>query len=340
MLQIETTGSWRQMGQQIGEEFRDWFEPIREHFASWLVDDFEKHQPAIAGLRALLLEHCPELNEETEGMAEAVGFESDFMLGLRFFNEIRQFSPGCSGFFITDSDAGPLLARTCDIEPDISQEIQLLRTNRPPDGPDTVLATYLGLTGGVGLNEHGLAMVGSSATPRTAAPPKGLPIAMVNHLMITRCSSLEEVSSLLAAHPVKGKGAVELLSDARGASMMVEFVPGRRPILTPRGEDRSWQACSNFCFSKGLTDRSGPAYLENAYTRYGRMVHQVGEGVMERTLEGVKQLILEISQPGLVCPEEHCFFHTAYSFIVETNSRCMHVCPGHPADNDYFKVRL
>ena len=329
------------MGAQIGETFREWFPPVLEHFASWLSADLDTYRPVIGELRALLLAHCPEIVEETEGMADAVGLDHDLMLGLRYFNELRQrMDPGCSGLFLAESDRGPLMARTCDIEPDLGAEIQLVRTCRPNDGPATVLTTYLPLTGGVGLNEHGVAVAGSSATARVPRSGDGLPIAVMNHLLMTRCQSVGEAQELLSQHQVRGRGAVQLVCDRSGASMMVEFVPGRPTTLTPRRPDRDWQACSNFCYSAGLTTNAGDRYLQNAYARYGRMVHQVAEGITPRTLDGVKQLILEIAQPGMVCPEEYCFFHTAYAFVVEPQSLKMHLCPGHPAMEEYVAIAL
>ena len=329
------------MGRQVGETFREWFAPALDHFAPWLKSDLDTYRPAIAALRRLLHEHCPEIVDETQGMAEAAGLNQDLMLGLRYFNELRQrIAPGCSGLFLADSDRGPLLARTCDIEPDFSAEIQLLRISRPDDGPATALTTYLVLTGGVGVNEYGLAMTGSSASAKTPGGHDGLPIAVLNHLVMTRCRRAEDVRQLLSQHRVSRKGAVELVCDAVGASVMVELVSGRRIIQTRRRPDRDWQACSNFCFSKELTTAAGPSYLQSAYARYGRMVHQVGEGLMPRTVEGVKQLFREVAQPGMVSPAEHCTFRTAYAFVIEAANRKMHLSPGHPAETDCIEVAL
>jgi hypothetical protein len=106
MLKIETQGSWHEMGRQIGEEFRDWFAPVTEHFASWLVADLDRFRPAIEEVRSLLLKYVPEIAEETGGMAEAVDADPDLMLGLRFFNELRErIAPGCSGHKDSRTDA-------------------------------------------------------------------------------------------------------------------------------------------------------------------------------------------------------------------------------------------
>jgi len=340
MLHIETHGTWREMGRQIGEEFREHFAPVLDHFAAWLRDDLDAYRPAAGAIRALVLEHCPELQEETLGMAEAVGFEPDLMLGLRFFNELRHYRTGCSGAFISDAAEGPLLVRTCDIEPDIGARIQLCRVNRPADGPHTITCTYLGMTGGVGFNEHGLAVTGSSAPADVPPATEGVPMAIGNFLLMNRCRSLDEATGLLSRLTMRGKAAVLLICDETGSSALVELASGHAPVIMPREEARSWQACSNFCPSGRIPNRDDPRVMENAYTRYGRMVHLLDGGLAERSVEGMKNLIADIVQPGPVCHAPQCWFKTAYAFVAEVRSRRMHLCPGHPAEVSYTEVSL
>ena len=341
MLHIETHGPWREMGRQIGEEFRDRFPELLEHFAGWLVSDLDGFRPAVGRLREVVRRHCPELDEETAGMAEATGIEPDVMLGYRFFNEIRNYrEEGCTGAFLADADEGPLLARTCDIEPDVSAEIQLCRVNRPDEGARTINVTYLGLTGGVGLNEHGIGLTGSSASTNAVAAGEGLPTALMNHMVMSRCRSLDDVRELLGRHTMRCKGAVELACDAQGDSMLIELASGYKPVIVPRREDRSWQVCSNFFPSGRIPALRRPPYLQSAYARYGRLVHQLDWGLAEHSVPGLKALFEDIAQPGLVAPEEYCWIHTAYAFVVELKARRMHLCPGHPSREKYIEVSL
>ena len=59
MLRIETKGSPRQMGQQLGEAFREWFPQLFNHFAKWLLADLNRFRPVIREIDALLLCHAP-----------------------------------------------------------------------------------------------------------------------------------------------------------------------------------------------------------------------------------------------------------------------------------------
>jgi len=341
MLQIETRGSWWEMGSRLGATFRDWFPRVFERFAEWLGREFETYRPGIAALRELIEHHAPELMEETEGLADALALDPDLVLGYRYFNDLRRFmAVGCSGFFLAGTDAGPLLVRTCDIEPDLSQDVQVAHLRRPAEGPATIALTYLSLTGGTGINEHGLGLVGSSATAKGMLHRRGLPGALLCHLILTRCRTVAEACAMAGEHEVRGGGSVLLVADATGASALLELAPGRPIRVHRRPADRDWQACSNFCFSADLENLAGPAYLGNAYARYGRMAHQLGEGFLPRTLLGAKRLVLDIAQPGLVCHEPQCFFRTAYAFVAELAGRRLHLVPGHPAENPYRTLVL
>jgi hypothetical protein len=341
MLRIETSVTWREMGRQIGEEFRELLPQVIDHFARWLVEEAERYAPAIDRLRGVVAEHCPEILDETLGMAQSAGIDPDLMLGYRYFNEVRNYEgEGCSGVFVADGAEGPLLGRTCDIERDISAEIQICRVCRPTGGIRTLLVTYLGLTGGVGFNEHGIGLTGSSAGAVPLEAAQGLPTGVMNHLITSRCRTLEEVRELLGRHTMRCKGAIELVCDADGNSMLVELATGHPPLTVPRAPGRTWQVCSNFFASDRVPIRRNPYYLESAYARYGRMVHLLDSGRAGRSVAGVKALIEDIAQPGLVAPEDHCLLFTAYAFVADLRARTLHVCPGNPAQARYFEVTL
>lgn len=68
---LETCGTWHEMGGQIAEAFKPWFDPVLGRFAPWLSREPDKFRPAIARLRRLVLEYVPYVEEETQGMAAA-----------------------------------------------------------------------------------------------------------------------------------------------------------------------------------------------------------------------------------------------------------------------------
>lgn len=339
MLHIETSGTWRDMGRHYGEALREQIAQCIEQFAPWLLPEPQQHAAAIADLRATLNAHCPELCEETQGMAEGAGLDEDVMLAYRFFHEVRlRAREECSVVFLADTPSGPLLGRNCDLSPGFEAQVQLCHIRRPMEGPACVLTTYVGMAGGVGVNERGFGIAGASAGTDAVYGRAGLPGAALCHLLLHRCGSVAEARALLADLPFLGKPMNLIAADATGASVLLECAPGRLAEQVPRAADSDWQACTNFFLSGAIPIRTDAPYLSNAYARYGRIVHRLGSEGLPRSVEGLQELLTDIAQPGLVCPAETSPFRTAYSQVMELSSRTMHLCPGHPGEGEWERV--
>lgn len=342
MLYIETKGSHRAMGRQLGEAFADPWRRCIDEFVPWMRDDLDTWRPAVGRVREVIGRHCPELLEETEGIAEAVDVDDDLLLGLRFFNEIKGYhDPGCSGLFVADSDRGPLLLRTSDLEPPphISTDIQCARTSRPDDGPATITVGYLPLTGAPGLSEHGLAMTGSSMHAKPTPCKDGMPSAVINHRILRDCKTVADVIAYTRDMVMRGKGNVMLIGDAGGGSVMLEKPSGSPIVQTPRPATRDWQACSNLCFSPQVVEAGSANYVHNAWLRYGRISYRLADQPIPRTLAAVMDVAREIAQPGDLVGDEPKL-HTIYAYVIELRNGIMHLAPGHPAHVDFQTLKL
>lgn len=330
MLFIETTGTWRQMGAQVGEAFRDQLRMVIDRYHERFVGRSERSEKAVAAVEAMVLRYCPELVEETEGMAQGAGVDRNVMMGQRFFSDVKNFMrQDCSVIYLADVPGGPLMARNCDLNPVFDPEIQVCQVARPSDGTASIRMVWLGAVG-QGINEFGVVIGAASAHAARTFGHDGVPGALLGQLIMRDCRTAAEARALLARHVFLGKGANLIVGDARGDSLLVEMVGGRTPILTPRAKDRAWQACTNFYFSPEIPNRPKADYLENAYARYGRIAHQFEWGGVEHTFEGLKTLITEVAQPGLCCPGGENRIVTAYSQIMDPVQRRMYLCPGNP----------
>ena len=81
-------------------------------------------------------------------------------------------------------------------------------------------------------------------------------------------------------------------------------------------------------------------YLQSAYARYGRMTHQLTQGLIDHSVEGLKKLLTDIAQPGLCDTGKGGQVKTAYSQVMELASGKMHYTPGHPAESAWQEVSL
>ena len=336
MLRIETKGNWRQIGCQVGETFRQELATCVERYFYGRLD-VEKCAPAIKVLKGILSEHCPEVIEETQGMAHAAGIAPDVMLGYRFFNEVKQrMNEECSVIFLAQTPDGPLLGRNCDLGSGDSN-MQICHVSRPTDGPAAITTSYLGMPG-QGLSSYGLAVGGASAHAAKSFGTDGLPAAVLSHLLQRDCRTVQDAIALLGRHKFLGKGANVIVGDATGASVLFEFVPGCSPPATLRRDDRDWQACTNFFFSPEIPNRPKADYLENAYARYGRIEHQLEERRIPQSFDTLKQLLSDIAQPGHCCAEGA--LHTAYSTIMNPKKGTLHLAAGNPNEVAFEEFSL
>jgi predicted choloylglycine hydrolase len=341
MLKIETTGTWREMGRQIGEEFREYFEPLMQRCCPRLLAEPDKYAPAVAKIYAAVAQHAPELLEETWGLAEATGYDRDTMLGYRFFNMLRFLTDQeCSAIYVTDGDPGPLMGYNCDLSPDIVTQAQLLRVCRPTDGVSSIGCSYLGTVGGYGVSEQGLAISGTSAHTTARYGPAEMPLVLLLHLFLSRCQNIAQVCEMAARHKVMCKPCNILVGDAQGKSVVLEFAFGRCPVQAPRPADCDWQVRTNFFLSGEIPIQAQPEYLAGAYARYGRLVHQLEANTVSHDVDGLKQLITDVAQPGLCCPGGENTLSTAYSQVMDLANRTMHLCPGNPGQLPHEEISL
>ncbi len=325
------------MGRQLGEAFREPIREAQELFAPWLVTDSARYEPALLRLQELLREYCPSVLEEALGMAEGAGLPALVGLGYRLFNQVSMYlNPGCSVVFLRETDRGPLLGRNCDLRAE-ELRFQLCHVRRPQSEPATIETTYVGLAGGPCLTEFGLGIAGASA-PAAARGQMGLPYPVLMHGIVSRSRSVEDCRRVLAQHRFLGKPANIILADDGGDSALLELVPGLEPREVRPPRQRSWQACTNFLVSEPAA-AGAPEYVANAYARYGRLTHLLGQRLAQHTLNGLHSLLVDVAQPGPVCPAGSPLL-TAYSQVMDLRARCMYLWPGHPAECEAKVVSL
>ncbi len=341
MLELESAGSWRQIGMHLGRTFGQQLHACVEHYAPWLKAEPARYAPALAELRQQLNTLAPELLEESEGLAQAADLDPQVVLGYRFFNAVKaRMSRGCSSIYLADTPQGPLLGRNCDLIPGFDPQVQLRRLVRPQGQTPLIFFSYLGVAGSSGGNAHGLALGGSSAHTRQTFGDTGLPNGLWNHLLLARCRDLADLRTLCLRYRFRGKPCNMLLGDQAGNSAALELAPGAAPIVCPRAPHARWQCRTNFFASGKLTLQPEVDYLQSAYARFGRVAHVLDSDPAAHRVDGLKQLLREIAQPGMVDTGRNGAALTVFSTIHELRTGLIHYTPGHPADGAWTTCSL
>ena len=338
MLRIETCGTWYEMGHACGCAFRDELLACMDTYTPDLRND-PGHSRVVEPVAAMLSVRAPDILEETEGFADALELPLSIMLYYRLFPCARFLNEGCSAFFVADAPEGPLLVQTTDLNPR-DTPVQVLWIRRPVRGTATLTTSYLGLIGGRGMNEHGLGRQGTSAHTTECYGSTGVVSMVLAHRLLQDCGAVAEATALITKEPVLGKGAVWLVADATGDSALFDLAHGRLAPAVPRPLDVNWQACSNFYVSGAIPFADEPAYLYNAYARYGRLLHQLAGNPATQSLQGARQLAADVSQPGPHVPEGASKFETIYAAVMNLRARVVHLCPGNPNRDAFEEISL
>lgn len=341
MLHIETSGSWYEMGQKVGRTFANELRTCMRHYTPWLFENPAPYTHQIDAIARQVQELAPDLHEETLGMAVGADIPIHQMTGYRAFNAVRLWpDPGCSVIFLADSDVGPILGRNCDLFPGFDPPMQLCQVYRPNDGPALATCTYLGTPGVCGINALGVAAGSASAHTDERYGTSGWTNGLLASRIIRQGRSVDAVLQSFANVHFLGKPCNDMIADAAGDSAVMELAPGRQPVILPRKAGKDWQMCTNF-FASGLIPMSRETdYLQSAFARFGRVCHVLDDLQTPRTLDGLKNLLTEIAQPGLVDTGRDGVVKTAFAQIMELRTATMHYTPGHPAEQPWKTIRL
>ncbi|MEV7414911.1 C45 family peptidase [Streptomyces sp. NPDC089919] len=174
--------------------------------------------PRITAYRAAVTAALPALAEEVAGLAAGAGISEGEAWLLQLRREIMGYSRiptagDCTTYARTGTGA-PVLAQTVDLNGDLDQHISVLRL-APAGAPRrTLVLSFAGLLGYLGVNSDGLA-VGLNLVLGGEWRPGVPPYLAIRHLLDT-AGSVTEALDVLAGLPLASSRSL-MLCDARRA---------------------------------------------------------------------------------------------------------------------------
>lgn len=339
MLFIETSGSYYEMGKQLGQRFSGELASCVDRFVGIIAQRGAAADVAADRVRATVECYSPQLLEETTGIADGSGIPEGLIFRNRFYGNIMALTNnGCSAFCVIAEDGAPWLGRTCDIE-EGDHWSQICQIHRPTDGCATLTMSYLGSASGIGINEHGFGIATVSAPARDTYGNEGVFSSLLVHRVLAGCTTVAEADELLLGHPILCKGQVWLGADAAGGSCLYMLAPGREIEAAPRPAAQAWQVCTNF-FPRSIPGTDDPLRLYNSYARYGWLVHQVGERQAEYTAAGLQGVLRGVSQPGPNIPKGSFPLETAYAQLHNLKTGTSYIAGGNPNSAPFQEFSL
>ncbi|MEV7727399.1 C45 family peptidase [Streptomyces sp. NPDC087917] len=184
--------------------------------------------PSIAAHRAAVGAALPDLAEEVAGLADGAGIHPDEAWLLQLRRELMGYSKirtggDCSTYARTGPDGPPVLAQTVDLNGDLDTHIAVLEVARAGSARRSLVLSFAGLLGYLGVNSDGLAIGLNLVLGGTWRP--GVPPYLAIRHLLDSASDTEQALKILADLPLASSRSLMLCDRER--ALYVEHLDGQ-----------------------------------------------------------------------------------------------------------------
>lgn len=189
----------------------------------------EQLRPVVAAYRAAIEAAAPDLGEEIAGLAAGAGLELELAYLLQLRREILGYRTvpamgDCTTYARSAAAAAgnPVLAQTVDLNGDLDDQIAVLDLSRAGSRRRSLILSFAGLLGYLGINSDGLAVGLNLVLGGDWGP--GLPPYLAIRHLLDHASRVDEAMELLHELPLASSRSITLCDATKTAS--AEFVAG------------------------------------------------------------------------------------------------------------------
>jgi len=333
MLRFTTTGAAFERGDQQGKACRDLILPWFRH---QLTRSAHGSDEALMARLARLKRVYPEGYEESRGIAQGLGLteEDYFLVTFGFLKEL----PQCTTCGIRTDQGEPLIAKTDDL---FASEIgkNVMETTLPESGYHHVHFHFAGTIWTIaGINETGLA-IAMTGIPGPISEQDGLPSLVALHTILPSCATVSEAVRHIQNLPIISYGFSLQIGDADGGLVLIEKTGAGTVVL--QGQNGAPLLHTNHILDESFA-RKNPQQrepiLENGCRRLDTATTRMQS--LPRTVEGLRQLLLDRSASGSICQQGEDGMHTDFAVIFAPTRKQFTLWPGPPAETELEVVDL
>jgi predicted choloylglycine hydrolase len=286
--------------------------------------------------------HCPGLNEELQGFADALGTPVEKIVYYPF-----SYSFGNQGFRSSNCSHMTLLPSVTtnghvyvgrSYEWNLQDDFRLCTTRVKGN------AAHLGFSllqfGRIdGMNEHGLAVTMSAGCPMVETTEEGCRFWAVVRTLLDHCRTVPEALDRVQSIPIAFNLNI-LLTDKHGESALIEIFSSKRAVkrIGPHTAEQAIWSTNHYNLPKMMEYDLGRMWMSVArYQKISSALENPGRKI------GKEDLRLLLSKPvpdGLCCHYYHDYFGTLWSVIFDLTAGVAEVCFGSPVVNGWHSFGL
>ena len=349
---LEVYGSHQQMGQQIGEAFREKVVHSVENAKALLADAYETLHLTWEGSQIqarkyipFAQESYPQYVDEMIGIAEGAHVSFDDICVLNTMEAVTSDAlhlTKCTSLAVNQrrtKSGNVLAAHNEDWVPEDEEDVFLINA-RLDDEPPFIAMSYGGSLPNIGMNAAGICQMCDSVYPNDSRI--GTPRIIVSRAVLA-ATSLSQAIRLTAA-PLRAAGYNHMLVHESGELYNIE-VSARKFAMLYGGQE-GWIAHTNHYLDPTMQQiESEPEEMVSTRIRYHRAERLLSE-VDCHTINSMQDVLKDhINLPDSIC--NHAVVgdpldreKTICSLVMDLTERKLYACWGNPCQNDYIEYTL
>ncbi len=280
--------------------------------------------------------HCPGLNEEIQGFADALNVPVEHILYYTF-----SYSRGsnCSHLALLPSatqDGHIYVAR--NYEWSLQDDFRLCTTRIKGN------AAHLGFSllqfGRIdGINKHGLCVTMSNGCPQIQPEEEGCRFWAVVRTVLDRCKSVPEALEVVQSIPISFHLNL-LITDKHGEAALIEIFSSKRAIkrIGPNTKEQTIWSTNHYSLPEMIPYDQGRMWMSVA--RYQKIASLLKNPSSKITKDQLRQLLTKPIPEGLSCHYYKDYFGTLWSMIFDLTSGTVEVSFGSPMVNVWHNFDL
>jgi len=328
-------GDSYEVGRQRGEYLKKYPSDMQYYTKPFYCDKATLTKNKIKEIRALYDEFCPGLNEEIEGFSDALHVSSD---GVIFHTNLYAVKGGCCHMValpkVTENHH-VLVGRSYEYSLDDDTRFTCCKINGKP--AHIGFSVYL-FGRYEGINEHGLSITISAATPGTDTELSGLRFWTAIRCMIENCRTTDEAVYLLKHMPLSANTNF-IIADKQGNAVLAESsgLGNIRSLFTRQVVD---YVVSTNHYNLPEMESFNVNRMNQSVMRFQAANQSIKEHIPNVNESVIRDILQKKMPEGVCCHYYKDGLGTLYSIVADLTTMQIKVCFGSANINKWYSINI
>jgi predicted choloylglycine hydrolase len=281
--------------------------------------------------------HCPGLDEEIHGFADALGVPPEQVVYYAF---TYQSGGQCSHFAVLPSisaDGHLRVGRSYEYNYD-EDDMRLVTTRIQGQAAHIGFSEVL-FGRADGINEHGLCATMSAGAPTAPTEPGGCMFWAVVRTVLDRCATVDEAIEVVQSIPISFNFNL-ILADRSGQAALVEIACSHRAVKRIQANSPEQKVIATNHYTLPEMKPYDLGRMWNSLLRYRAIRNRLEAMGNQVSSEGIRAILSDRIPQGVCCHHYTDYLGTLWSAVIDVTTGTLDICFGAPTHNPWHTFDL